>query len=325
MEHTAGRISDNFIAIVNIDPIASPIKCISEEEINAASTISHNKMFLQAISDSSQSNTTNSCSSTNSLHFTEEEEDFDMKTPNNPSLDSNNNCDNKTILKQSKSVNSINLIAENKSFSNNFNKIGASSVSTTNESSLSLPRSNQTSSNKSNSSSASTTSTSSSSSTSGVVAQKQSNHQNQNNKYIFILNAFVNGFAQLKLCADKIDYEYIIEVYWSNEDRSYVKRTYDDFAIFHRNLLQAFSEFFNDLNAKNKKLNSNSNINSPNAIANNGNARLPFLNSLDNFLMPVLPRKLTFFAINFINSYFMKFLKYIQKLYCFSNIFFSII
>jgi hypothetical protein len=68
----------------------------------------------------------------------------------------------------------------NKSFSNNFNKIGASSVSTTNESSLSLPRSNQASSNKSNSSSASTTSTSSSSSTSGVVAQKQSNHQNQN-------------------------------------------------------------------------------------------------------------------------------------------------
>lgn len=282
----ATRISGEF-------PASSPIKCKSEEEISTNKLDNNKNMFLQAISDLSQTNTTNSCSSTNSLHFTEEEEedDFEMKTAISPSLDNNNNCD----LKQSKSVNSIHLIAENNtSFSNNFNK----NVSTTIESSLSLPRSNQNISNsKSSSSSASTTSTSSSSSTtSGVVSQQQSNHQNQNNKYIFILNAFVNGFAQLKLCADKIDYEYIIEVYWSNEDRSYVKRTYDDFAIFHRNLLQTFSQFFNDLNAKNKKLTSNSSINSPNSTANNGNARLPFLNSLDNFLMPVLPRKFTFLS-----------------------------
>lgn len=61
-------------------------------------------------------------------------------------------------------------------------------------------------------------------------------------RFVFILNAFVNGFAQLKLCADRTDFEYIIEIYWSNDTRSYVKRTYDDFAIFHRNLCHSFSE-----------------------------------------------------------------------------------
>lgn len=64
-------------------------------------------------------------------------------------------------------------------------------------------------------------------------------------RFVFILNAFVNGFVQLKLCADRTDFEYIVEIYWSNDTRSYVKRTYDDFAIFHRNLCLQFSEFNN--------------------------------------------------------------------------------
>jgi hypothetical protein len=61
-----------------------------------------------------------------------------------------------------------------------------------------------------------------------------------NNK--FILNAFVNGFAQLKLSADKIDYEYIIEIYWSNSMKTFIKRTYDDFVLFHRKLMQIFNK-----------------------------------------------------------------------------------
>jgi len=60
----------------------------------------------------------------------------------------------------------------------------------------------------------------------------------------FILNAFVNGFVQLKLCADKIDYAYIIEIYWSNESRSFVKRTFDDFVEFHARFLTEFADFF---------------------------------------------------------------------------------
>lgn len=61
-------------------------------------------------------------------------------------------------------------------------------------------------------------------------------------RFVFILNAFVNGFAQLKLCADRTDFEYIVEIYWSNDTRSFVKRTYDDFAIFHSNLCRQFCE-----------------------------------------------------------------------------------
>ncbi|RNA45049.1 neutrophil cytosol factor 1 [Brachionus plicatilis] len=61
-------------------------------------------------------------------------------------------------------------------------------------------------------------------------------------RFVFILNAFVNGFAQLKLCADRTDFEYIVEIYWSNDTRSFVKRTYDDFAMFHSNLCHQFSE-----------------------------------------------------------------------------------
>lgn len=69
------------------------------------------------------------------------------------------------------------------------------------------------------------------------------NHQSQMNSP-FILNAFVNGFVQLKLCADKIDYAYIIEIYWSNESRSFVKRTFDDFVEFHARFLTEFADFF---------------------------------------------------------------------------------
>jgi len=94
---------------------------------------------------------------------------------------------------------------------------------------------------------------------------------------VFLLNAFVNGFAQLKLSAEKTDYEYIIEIYWSNEARTYVKRTYDDFVIFHRHLLQTFSQFFNEIK---------SNVNSsPKSVNSSNVGRIG--NEL--CLMPVLP------------------------------------
>ena len=121
------------------------------------------------------------------------------------------------------------------------------------------------------SSSSSTTSSSSSSSklniednynNKQIIYQKQNNQNatstslNQNTKYIFILNAFVNGFAQLKLCADRIDYEYIIEIYWSNDSRSFVKRTYDDFVIFHQinyHLIEFYSKLLKFIIFKKKK------------------------------------------------------------------------
>jgi hypothetical protein len=144
-----------------------------------------------------------------------------------------------------------------------------------------LKSSNHTSSPNSTKSSSKSTSSSSSSSTTGSCANTNSpcSTQSETNKYIFILDAFVNGFVQLKLCADKIDYEYIIEVYWSNENKSFIKRTFDDFNIFHRNLLEQFSQFFTDLQNKN----SNKNKNSTNKLN-------LFIN--DECLMPVLPGKL---------------------------------
>jgi hypothetical protein len=148
-----------------------------------------------------------------------------------------------------------------------------------------LKSSNHTSSPNSTKSSSKSTS-SSSSSTTGSCANTNSpcSTQSETNKYIFILDAFVNGFVQLKLCADKIDYEYIIEVYWSNENKSFIKRTFDDFNIFHRNLLEQFSQFFTDLQNKNSNKNKNSN-----------NKLNLFIN--DECLMPVLPGKLYRFSL----------------------------
>jgi hypothetical protein len=106
-------------------------------------------------------------------------------------------------------------------------------------------------SNSSSSSSSSTSSTTSSSNnpigTSLAASSTNSGaskYEHQPKKYIFILDAFVNGFVQLKLCANKIDYEYIIEVYWSNENKSFIKRTYQDFFNFHEILTVTFGEFF---------------------------------------------------------------------------------
>lgn len=122
-----------------------------------------------------------------------------------------------------------------------------------------------------------------SSSSSSTTSSTNENHNeiihSQTNKYIFLLDAFVNGFAQLKICADKIDYEYIIEIYWSNETKSYIKRTYDDFVSFHRQLIETFSQFFEQIK---------SNLNSKAVAKNNSNMKSKhFINS--EYLMPVLP------------------------------------
>lgn len=102
-------------------------------------------------------------------------------------------------------------------------------------------------------------------------------------KPVFILNAFVNGFVQLKLCADKIDYAYIIEIYWSNETRSFVKRTFDDFVDFHKRFSRAFSEIFSP--STRRKLNADSNSNDSKKKA------AKFFNLATNSieLLPVLP------------------------------------
>lgn len=128
---------------------------------------------------------------------------------------------------------------------------------------------------------------SSSNASSGLASTGVQHHQN--NKYIFILNAFVNGFVQLKLCADKIDYEFIIEIYWSNETKTFVKRTFDDFVLFNRNLLQEFSQFFNDL--KNNSIGGNCQQNKLKVKDSkfiNVNGLINNINS-GQLLMPVLP------------------------------------
>lgn len=116
----------------------------------------------------------------------------------------------------------------------------------------------------SNSSSSSTSST-----TSSCLMSDQERIISTPKRFVFILNAFVNGFAQLKLSADQIDFEYIIEIYWSNDTRSFVKRTYDDFVIFHRNLTNKFSQ-----NITESKYMSNKSLNDSKA---NHICSLPFL------------------------------------------------
>lgn len=166
----------------------------------------------------------------------------------------------------------------------------------------------------SSSSSSSSSSTSSTASSSAHLQQnklnlsKISSSTNSSNttKYIFILNAFVNGFVQLKLCADKIDYEFIIEIYWSNDSRSFVKRTYEDFVKFHYNLNCHFSQFFSELLSKNNKSlstsflsnrskdsNNNSNNNNKNFFnfktSNTSNNNKSIHNIDEQNSMPLLP------------------------------------
>lgn len=105
---------------------------------------------------------------------------------------------------------------------------------------------NATISSRTTSSNSSSSSSSSSESACSLVnytkSSNNNNNNNNSNKNVFILNAFVNGFVQLKLCAEKIDYEYIIEIYWSNETRSFVKRTFEDFVRFHKKIVKFFSD-----------------------------------------------------------------------------------
>ncbi|CAF1078946.1 unnamed protein product [Brachionus calyciflorus] len=99
----------------------------------------------------------------------------------------------------------------------------------------------------SSSSNTSSSSSSNSSASSTVISYREEplNHNKSfiSKRFVFILNAFVNGFVQLKLCANRTDFEYIIEIFWSNDIRSFVKRTYDDFIIFHRKLINEFGNF----------------------------------------------------------------------------------
>ena len=122
--------------------------------------------------------------------------------------------------------------------------------------------------------------------------QRSNNNNNSkaHNSIKFILNAFVNGFAQLKICADKIDYEYIIEIYWSNGMKTFIKRTYDDFVLFHRKLMQIFNN--------NKKLNDKANIESLNINNNSSNGQ-------QQKVIPALPgKKLNILNIKFLDHIF---------------------
>lgn len=212
---------------------------------------------------SSKSNTTNTSSSSNSLAFNEDDDEDDEFEQNKSALsdfkrishheenysDSLNNMGTPTT---SSSANSI-----NNHISNNSQLITSLTSS--------LLRTNPSS---------SSSSTTSSSNECSNISDCPTSFET--NKSIFLLNAFVNGFAQLKLCADKIDFEYIIEVYWSNETRSFVKRTFDDFTTFHRELIQVFSQFFDEIKM---------NVNKSKAVKSNSLKR----NGMEEYLMPVLP------------------------------------
>lgn len=204
---------------------------------------------------SSKSNTTNTSSSSNSLAFNEDEDDEYCSTKAEM-ID-----DYDSILRAATSSSSANSLTHNNLITNSSQLITSLTSS--------LIRTNPSS------SSSSTTS-----STNGNHRHHNEIIHSQNNKYIFLLDAFVNGFAQLKICADKSDYEYIIEIYWSNETKSYIKRTYDDFVSFHRQLIEMFSQFFEQIksNVNNKAITKNNSIKKPNHFIQNS-----------EYLMPVLP------------------------------------
>ena len=109
---------------------------------------------------------------------------------------------------------------------------------------ISSSSSSSTSSSSSNSSSSSSSSTSSSSCKLPSIERKDVQvstgaSTSTVNKITFILDAFVVGFAQLKLSANKIDYEFIVEVYWSTGLKTFIKRTFDDFVVFDQALRNA--------------------------------------------------------------------------------------
>lgn len=203
---------------------------------------------------SSKSNTTNSSSSSNSLTFNEDEED-DIYCQNNEE-DKDQKEEFLRGPTTSSSTNSIN----NHIISNSQLIISLTS---------SLIRTDPSS--------------SSSSTTSSSNDQNEAILHTETNKYIFLLDAYVNGFAQLKLSADKIDYEYIIEIYWSNETKSYVKRTYEDFCTFHRHLTQFFSQFF-EKNGKNVNISK-----LPKTKSKNNNSINRNIGFKNEYIMPVLP------------------------------------
>ena len=282
------------------DPTSSQINTESDTELileqRIAENESQNKMScaqnllnLTTTTNLSNTTTTNSCSSTNSLHLTEEEEEAE----------------------ESEDYENFNEYERNHHKTNtNQSQLIVTSIELVNPATIGLIRNNQTNSSSSSSSSSSSTTSSNSSTTSAhiVTSKSGSNHEiaqtqlsNENlqqhtNKYIFILNGFVNGFAQLKLSADKTDYEYIIEVYWSNDTKSFIKRTYDDFVRFHTNLLQSFSQFFNELAnkkhlCKNSSTLSNSicNLTTISTSKNNNGTRSSFCSN--GHMMPLLPGK----------------------------------
>jgi hypothetical protein len=110
---------------------------------------------------------------------------------------------------------------------------------------------------------------------------------NTTNNYIFVLDAWVNGFAQLKLSAEKIDFEFIVEIFWSDESRTFVKRTFDDFVLFDRKLMEKFGTFFSKLKIVNDTMQSGTDTS-----ARYADKYSKFGQCLDGELsMPVLPCK----------------------------------
>lgn len=172
-----------------------------------------------------------------------------------------NTVENKTILFRDLIIGevSVNSPPPRQQLSQQPQTSGSSSSSEINFIGVVIPKSSSghSSSTESSSSATTTTATTTSSSLKPDQASPQAktksqspsscNHQQQNGSTrqpAFILNAFVNGFVQLKLCADKIDYAYIIEIYWSNETKSFIKRTFNDFVEFHARLEAEFRELF---------------------------------------------------------------------------------
>jgi hypothetical protein len=145
------------------------------------------------------------------------------------------------------------------------------------------------SSSSSSSSSASSTSSSSSTSASASASSASSTQHQQN--YKFIIDAFVNGFAQLKVCADKIDYEYIIEIYWSNDQKTFIKRTFDDFHNFDSKLCEAFAHFFADCKKSNQQQQQQhqQQRHLKSKILNNNKKVLNIFD--ESFIMPIFPSK----------------------------------
>ncbi|KAL3859159.1 hypothetical protein ACJMK2_009405 [Sinanodonta woodiana] len=73
----------------------------------------------------------------------------------------------------------------------------------------------------------------------GVCSSSSSDIRTDNDMKTSVVYANVTGFTEKKM-AFRTEYLFVVEVYWSNNQTTYVKRTYRDFVIFCKDIQDYF-------------------------------------------------------------------------------------